>query len=167
METQDSKGLFSLVGKEYGIDPDLLYSIAVVESSVVAKDRKGFIRPYPWTLRTNRPIYANSRKEAEKHLKNLLAQGKQVDVGLMQINTKWHLHRVKSPEELLDPSNNLRIAAEILNEQIRRTPQDVFLAVGNYHSYDPDRARWYARHVFRVYTKIKTKHAQKSIRSPR
>ncbi|WP_443743356.1 lytic transglycosylase domain-containing protein [Sutterella sp.] len=140
----------------YDIDPALLYSISIVESAVDDPTRSGYLKPSPWTLRTSTPFYAASRREAEVELLRLLRLGRSVDVGMMQVNTRWHGHRVKDPLDLLDPLVNVRVAAEILSEQMRRYPKDAALAVGHYHSADSKRARWYARHVMRIYTNIKT-----------
>lgn len=147
--------VFEKAGMEYNVDPVLLYSIALVESAIDAPE-KGFLKPSPWTLRTNKPYYAKSKQEAEALLDRLIQTNKSIDVGMMQINLKWHGHRVKSPKELLDPLTNVRTGAQIISEQIKRYPKDAALAVGNYHSSRPDRARWYARHVLRVYTNLKS-----------
>ena len=151
--------VFEKAGMEYNVDPDLLYSIALVESAIDAP-QKGFLKPSPWTLRTNKPYYAKSRKEAEAILEKLLNEHESIDVGMMQVNTRWHGHRVKSLKELLDPLTNVRVAAQIVSEQIKRYPNDAALAVGNYHSSRPERARWYARHVLRVYTNLKNKRGK-------
>lgn len=149
--------VFEKAGMEYNVDPILLYSIALVESAIDAPE-KGFLKPSPWTLRTNKPYYAKTQKEAEIQLERLMKKHKSVDVGMMQINLKWHGHRVKSPKDLLDPMTNVRVGAQIISEQIKRYPNDAALAVGNYHSSRPERARWYARHVLRVYTNLKSQH---------
>lgn len=149
--------VFEKAGMEYNVDPVLLYSIALVESAIDAPE-KGFLKPSPWTLRTNKPYYAKSKQEAEALLDRLIQTNKSIDVGMMQINLKWHGHRVKSPKELLDPLTNVRTGAQIISEQIKRYPKDAALAVGNYHSSRPDRARWYSRHVLRVYTNLKSQH---------
>ena len=148
--------IFEKAGKEFNVDPVLLYSIAVVESAVDAPNQRGYIQPSPWTLRTSKPYYAKSRQEAEEQLNRLLKTTRSIDVGMMQVNTRWHGHRVKEPKDLLDPLTNVRVAAQILSEQIARHPYDAALAIGNYHSSRPDRARWYARHVLRLYTNLKT-----------
>ena len=147
--------VFEIAGKEYDVDPALLYSVALVESAIDASDGDGFINPFPWTLRSDKPFYAKNRAEAEEELLRLLKTRKSVDVGLMQINTKWHGTKVAKPTELLDPLTNVRIGAQILSEQIDKT-NDAELAIGHYHSFDPKRARWYARHVLRVYSRLKT-----------
>lgn len=149
--------VYERVGKESGIDPVLLYAITCVESSVATDDER-YIRPYPWTLRAEgRPYYAKTRKDAERELKILQARFKRpnVDVGLAQINTRWHGHRVKNLTDLLDPYTNLTVAAQILNESMNRYPNDAYRAIGAYHSGDPKRGRRYARFVVRVYTSLK------------
>lgn len=150
--------VFEQAGREYNVDPLLLYSIAVVESAVDVPGKKGFLTPSPWTLRTSKPLYASSREEAEALLKRELKRRRSVDVGLMQINTLWHGHRVADPLELLDPLTNVRVAAQIVSELIRRYPKDAAKAIGNYHSSEPYRSAWYARHVLRVYSNLKNEH---------
>ena len=146
--------IFERAGDEYNVDPALLYSIALVESAIDDPDKAGFINPFPWTLRSTRPFYGKNRQEAEKELLRLLKTHKSIDVGLMQINTKWHGHKVNSPTALLDTHTNVRIEAQIRSEQIDKTA-DAEMAIGRYHSFDPERARWYAHHVLRVYTQIR------------
>lgn len=142
--------VYDAAGKETNIDPKLLFAISLVESATEAGNNK--ISPYPWTLRSDKPFYGRTRKDAEKELARLLAQGVAVDVGLMQINTRWHGHRVKQPSDLLDPLTNVRIGAQILNERLKASPEDAVKAVATYHSFDEERGRWYAGKVFRVWT---------------
>lgn len=149
------KQIFETAGQEFNVDPLLLYSIAIVESAAEIPSKKGYVKPSPWTLRTEKPFYATNRREAEIELVRLLKTTNSVDVGMMQINTRWHGHRVSHPVDLLDPLTNVRVAAQILSEQIDRYPNDAAMAVGKYHTSDPERAQWYARHVLRVYTFIK------------
>ena len=40
-------------------------------------------------------------------------RGKSIDVGLLQVNTRWHGHRVDRLESLLDPKINLGVGAAI------------------------------------------------------
>lgn len=151
--------IFAKAGHEYNVDPALLYSIALVESAVEAPGKKGQITPFPWTLRADKPFYGVSKQQAEKELLKLLQTRESVDVGIMQINTKWHGHRVKKLVDLLDPLTNVRVGAQIISEEIARTA-DAETAIGKYHSYEPERARWYARYVLRVYTQIKLRERQ-------
>ena len=147
--------VFEQAGREYNVDPLLLFSIAVVESAVDAPGKKGFITPSPWTLRTSKPIYSESREDAEKALRRELTHRRSIDVGMMQINTLWHGHRVKNLTDLLDPLTNVRVGAQIISELISKYPKDAAKAIGSYHSSEPYRSVWYARHVLRVYSNLK------------
>lgn len=147
--------VFERAGKKYQIDPVLLYSIAIVESAVNSNSEGQTIEPYPFAIRTDRPYYPRSREEAEKMLKKLLRKNRSVDVGLCQINTLWHGHRVARIYDLLDPQVNVNVAAKILSECIERHPNDAVAAIGSYHSTNRDRSDNYAKYVLRVYTKIK------------
>lgn len=145
---------YEKVGREFDLDPLLLYSVTLVESAVVSNDGTT-VSPYPWTLRLDRPFYEKSRKEAEEELKRVIDRGVGVDVGLMQINTKWHGHRVENVTDLLGPETNLQVGAAILSERLKASPKDALLAIGRYHSFTPSRAQWYAKHVVRVWSRIK------------
>lgn len=154
--------VFETVGSRYHIDPKLLYSISLVESAVKADTKSGkefMVQPSPWTLRTRRkPYYAQSREDAEKLLLKLLQVNKSVDIGLMQINSRWHAHRVKNVTDLLDPETNVSVAAAILSELIDRYPDNALEVIARYHSGQPARGTWYAKHVLRVYENVSKEH---------
>ena len=149
--------VFERVGSEKNLDPVLLYALACIESAV-ASEAKGFVRPYPWTLRTSSgPFYGKTKAEAVAELTRLLTRYKKrsVDIGMMQINSRWHGHRVKTLTDLLDPYTNLSVAADILNECLARFPNSAFQAIGAYHSSDSRKAARYAKHVARLYSQLK------------
>lgn len=150
--------IFETAGKSYHVDPALLFSIALVESAVRVGESTGvdtLVTPSPWTLRTLRkPYYAPTREAAKVQLAALLKITKSVDIGLMQINSRWHGHRVKQLSDLLDPQTNVNVGAEILAELFKRHPNDAFAALGKYHSNSPQRGAWYARRVVTVYENI-------------
>lgn len=149
--------IFEKVGIEANIDPVLLYSIALAESGFNPSSTQ-WVAPYPWVLRTpSKPIYSKNQKEAIEQLRSILKTSKAVDVGLMQINIRWHGHRIKNVEELLDPLTNLRIGADILNENFARNPENAIKAIGNYHSYEPERAYRYGLTVWRIFSTLKSK----------
>ena len=90
---------FEDAAARYGLDPVLLYSVALAESASGRGDNN--ISPWPWTLRTlNEPFYAMSREQAATRLQQLIDhKGKKVsvDIGFMQVNLFWHGHRVQNP----------------------------------------------------------------------
>ena len=155
--------IYESVGRERRVDPMLIYAITCVESAVEDDRRRGRIRPYPWTLRSDKgPFYGKDKEDAVRELQRLLAAHRRqssvypsIDVGLAQVNLRWHGHRVRSVFDLLDPKTNLGVAADILNECFARHPRDAFRAIGSYHSADESRALRYAARVVRVYSALR------------
>ena len=86
-----------------------------------------------------------------KYLASHTATSSNIDIGIMQVNLRWHGHRVADPLTLLEPDSNIRVAAAILREAIDSVPTDLELGVGRYHSSDPSRARAYGRRVLGIY----------------
>lgn len=147
---------YHVVGTEKGLDPLLLYSVSLAESAFGSSE-KGQIGPHAWTIRGNQAHYAASKEEAERTLRQYLDSGfNGVDVGLMQINVKWNGSRVSSPYELLDPMTNVRVAADVLNEAIASSPDDLILGIGRYHHWTEEaRARNYGERVLAIYQNLK------------
>lgn len=151
--------VFDEVAREVGIDARLLYSVALAESAL--GKNKGTLGPHPWTLRQNKPLYLDSKKEAEQKLRQMIqTHGPAIDVGIMQINYRWHSDKVNDPAELLDPKTNIRIAAQYLVEMIRSTPGDLELGIGKYHAGPQPlnqgliNARSYGSRVLAIYRNI-------------
>lgn len=128
---------YQRVALQYHIPADLFYAIALTESGY---EKQGTYNPWPWTLNVGGEPYRYQKSvQARQELLNAWGQGKSVDVGLMQINTRWHGHRVQHIADFLNPYINLSKAAEILIEQRRRS-QDWWEAVGRYHAPGNDTA---------------------------
>ena len=95
-------------------------------------------------------FYPVSRAEARRFLAVSLALTDNVDIGLMQVNWRTWKEMVRglglSAYDLLDAQTNMRIGCRILIEVL--SGRGTFLArLGRYHSYRPERGRWYARRV--------------------
>jgi soluble lytic murein transglycosylase-like protein len=113
------------------VPPSLLFALALQESGTSLRGR---LVPWPWTLNVagDPARYATRRDACAALVKALRTSSGPVDVGLGQINVRFHRDRVRAPCELLDPYRNLSIAASILREQYR--PGEPWsLAVGRYH----------------------------------
>lgn len=125
---------FALSALSRGFSPTVLYSIAQVESG-----------GRPWTINlAGEPHRFASKQQAVAFAKSLVSAGRSdFDVGLMQVNWRWHRERFASIEEAFDPITNIRVAAEILQANLLRAGSDVRRAVGLYHSGSPERARNY------------------------
>ncbi len=130
------------IAGESGVPASLLYALALTESGRPVGPGGG-LRPWPWTLNVNGKGYRfETREAAWATLEDFLAQGQRsIDIGLMQINWKYHADRLKNAYLTLDPYTNLRVAAGIFRD-CYRVREDWWSAVGCYHAPSPDpRAR--------------------------
>ena len=128
------------VAAEYGIPPKIFYAVALAESGRVVGEQAE-LHPWPWTLNIRgKSHYFDRRRAAERALAAALLSGEDgVDVGLMQVNWRYHQAGLQSPRAALDPYRNLRAAAAILHA-CHSTHSDWWSAVGCYHA-PADRAR--------------------------
>lgn len=146
--------VFDDAATRHGIDPLLLYAVALAESAKGAG--QGNIGPSPWALRSKgSPFYANTKQAASEKLEQLLKQGRSIDVGYMQVNIKWNGHRVDNVYDLLDPQKNVHVGAEILAEAISSAPNDIELGIGRYHNWlNVPLARNYGSRVLAIYRNL-------------
>lgn len=140
--------LWDRAARSQNVDPLMLYAIALTESG--RPEGHGQIKPWPWALNVEgRAVFAASREEAAELL--VTYRNMSVDIGLLQVNTRWHGHRVDTIEALLDPETNLTVGAAILQEALSAAPGDLTGGIGRYHSARPERAKAYARTVLSLY----------------
>jgi len=112
--------------QELAAPPSIVAAIVAVESS-----------GNPMALNVEgRAIRARSWREAADVVEQAVAAGRCVDVGCMQVNTCYHLHRVQNPVDLLDPVTNIRVGSAFLTE-LRSTRGSWVAAAGAYHSSTP------------------------------
>lgn len=146
--------IFDRVGQRKGLDPYILYAVALAESAY-SPVNNGTVAPYPYTLRTRTtPFYGKDLADAKRKLEEILKSTQSVDVGMMQINVRWHGHRVKSPLDLLDVETNLEVAADILNERLRANQNNWDKSLAQYHSFESDRGQKYAQSVLAIYSRL-------------
>ena len=120
------------VAGERGVPAALLYAVALAESGTRVD---AVLHPWPWTLNVagEGRIFA-SRAAAWHDLRDALAAGERsIDIGVMQVNWRYHQQALQDPWQALDPYYNLRVAAAILVDcyELRR---DWWDAVGCYHA---------------------------------
>ena len=139
---------YQTVAAEQGLPAAVLYAVALTESGhPVAKT--GMYRPWPWTLNVAGAGYHYpTRLKAWQALNDWLDQGaRSIDIGLMQVNWRYHRERLGDPWQALDPYHNLRVGAEILRG-CYRTERDWWASVGCYHAPgNPEKADRYRRRV--------------------
>jgi soluble lytic murein transglycosylase-like protein len=124
--------------KKYNIPEGLLLTIAQVESKL-----------NPWAINinaTSKALFPSSKEQAAKIIRILLRNGMNFDVGVMQINWKYHGKEFDSIEEMFNPEINIEYAAKFLSslhEQYGSWNQ----AVRRYHSATKELHEPYAKKV--------------------
>jgi hypothetical protein len=150
------QSLWSQVGKTAGVDPLLLYSVALVESKALYPNGK--VAPTPWLFRVNDHLVRGQRHDVQLAMATASQFGSAVqDVGIMQVYYPMHRDAVRDPLTLLNPRTNISVAAKILHDGMRQT-RDPVLGVGYYHSHTPSLARDYGAAVLTVYQRLKAIH---------
>ena len=125
---------YCLVAAEYEIPGPLFYAIALAESGKMIGpiNRR---RPWPWTLNiAGDGVYFKNRWQAWRALDESLRAGEtSVDIGLMQVNWRYHRARLGNTWLALDPTHNLNVGADILKDCYQKR-RDWWASVGCYHA---------------------------------
>ena len=132
---------FSYAARTYKIPKRLLQAICYVESGFhfYALDINGY------------PVLSNNFGYSFGIGSYFIKRGYSVDVGLMQVNYEIWSRRLKmNLEELLIPKNNILAGAYILRHYYDIT-ENIWIAVGRYHSGDPKKAYRYEIKVYEAY----------------
>ena len=152
---QIENSVFGEIGKERGVDPVLLYSVALIESSRPVPGNTHLTAPSKFTLNAGGvAYYYPTRGEALEKLDELIKESNNVDIGLMQINYRWHKGKVKGYKDLLDSKTNLRIGADILSHALG-SHKNRCIAIGHYHTWNNETAAYeYGCRVLSIYNRI-------------
>lgn len=146
-DVPDCEALAERAALDEGIPPGLMTAIARVESGRTVQGR---FRAWPWTLNNaGNGSYHPDKDTALAALDQMLASGiRNVDIGCMQINWRWHSGAFGDAASMMDPVENTRYAARFLRA-LHDRHGDWTQAVEHYHSSDPERGRSYAQRVDR------------------
>ena len=107
--------------EEFGIKENLLQTIASVESGRW-NAKAGRRVAWPWTIHANgKGKYFKTKAEAVAAVQALQAKGiRNIDVGCMQINLKYHGKAFSSLDEAFDPKKNAAYSAQFLRKLYKR-----------------------------------------------
>jgi len=131
------KRLITEQEKQNNIPSGLLLAIATVESDS---------KPYALNIQ-GKPVIARNKREAASLIHEALAEGiTNIDVGVMQLNVRWHRENFKSIEEMLEPKKNIEYAASFLL-MLYKKYGDWHRAVRFYHSSTAEYYRKYSRKI--------------------
>lgn len=134
---QDLKNLISDTEKQYAIPQGLLHSIALVESQ---------INPYAINVE-GKAIILNSKAaalEAIEYYRSLRVTN--IDIGVMQINYRWHGKEFANLSEMLDVNNNIEYAAKLLTG-LYKEHGSWHKATRLYHSATPKYHKQYSKKI--------------------
>ena len=131
---------------KHGIPAGLMQSITRVESG--RKMVTGEYMPWAWTLNDQgEGLFFDNRDSALAYLvKAVASPDHSVDVGCMQVNTKWHADGFADIADMLDPVHNASYAAGFLLD-LHAAHQSWDEAVKHYHSSEPRKNVVYHRRV--------------------
>lgn len=139
-----------------GINPELLYAVALQESRTLTKP--GLAAPDPFVIRYGNDVKRfEGYQDAKIYLEELVSKPginlKRLDIGLMQFNAGWHRHRVEQLSDFLVPGLAIHAAAELLAEIAEHTDDPVSW-IGRYHSYTPELTFKYGSSVQGIYCRM-------------
>ncbi|NRB78356.1 MAG: transglycosylase SLT domain-containing protein [Saccharospirillaceae bacterium] len=144
---------YKRLSAKYGLPEKLLYAIALNESQV--KTNKRHATPWPWVIRWNKEDkgrWYRTKDEAVAFAEKLLLQGfNNFDVGIAQVNYKWHGHEFNSISQMMSPRNNLDYAASLI-KGFYDGGDDWWVSAGRYHApYNKPLAKGYSNRVYKIY----------------
>ncbi|MDB2390158.1 lytic transglycosylase domain-containing protein [Alphaproteobacteria bacterium] len=145
----DCEALAAKAEIDYAIPSGIMQGIARVESGRVDLDGKR--KSWPWTVNDGvEGLFFEDQASALEFVEVSYANGENsVDVGCMQINTKWHKDNFRDFAEMFDPDVNMAYAASFLIT-LRNRHGSWDQAIRHYHSNDPGKNETYLRKVYNV-----------------
>ena len=131
----------------HGLHDRLLAAISLVEAGR-REAGTGRVRPWPWTIMAQgRSRYLRTKADAIREVRRLQRRGvKNIDVGCMQVNLRWHAGASRHLAEAFDPETNVAYAARFLN-RLYRQERSWRRAVARYPSRTPGLHESYGRRV--------------------
>jgi len=132
---------------------NLLTAISQAESGKWDADRQAIIA-WPWTVTSGgEGRYFPDKRSAIAHVRELRRQGvRNIDVGCMQVNLRYHPDAFSSLDEAFDPKANALYAASFL-DRLQRANKSWSAAIRRYHSANPRYAEPYHARVVKFWNK--------------
>ncbi|SCA57525.1 exported hypothetical protein [Candidatus Terasakiella magnetica] len=141
------KGATHAAEQQFNIPQNLLRAISLTESGRWVESEKANIA-WPWTVASGRAgEFFPTKEQAIRHVRALQAKGiKNIDVGCMQINLRYHPDAFENLNEAFDPRSNARYSAKFLSKLFKNT-KSWTKAAGHYHSTEPTKNMYYREKV--------------------
>jgi DNA polymerase III alpha subunit len=148
VEASSLSHLVSDVSRLAGVPAKLLEALVKVETGVSSNNA------WPWTIQVKgKSYYFKNKEQAVRYASTLLENGlENFDVGLAQVNYRWHGDQFASLHHLMTPRLNLLYAAKLLKETYLKT-RSWEKAIKLYHSSTPSHQEKYWKRVSREINK--------------
>ena len=129
----------------------LLHAISIAESGRWNKARKENTA-WPWTVTSGgKGQYYPTKVAAIRAVQRLQRQGvRNIDVGCMQVNLRYHPKAFQSLDEAFDPTANARYAGRFL-AQLHQEKRSWVQAVKHYHSATRSLHMRYRAKVYKIW----------------
>jgi soluble lytic murein transglycosylase-like protein len=139
---------------------DLLTAISHAESGKW-DDKEQAIIAWPWTVTSGGTgRYFPDKQSAIDHVRDLQRQGvRNIDVGCMQVNLRYHPDAFSSLEQAFDPNTNALYAAKFLGE-LQSSNKSWSEAIKRYHSANPRHGDPYHERVLNFWNKTQRTSAE-------
>ncbi len=155
----DCTKLIDNIEKKHKIPNKLLEAISLTESG---RTVGGKYVAWPWSLNIlGESFFFENKNDLLITLKNKIKIQKNIDIGCMQINYKYHNKKFKNIEEILNPKNNIEWAALYL-KQLFNKYNSWNKAIAKYHSSNPERMQKYLAKVHKNWKYVRQKKKYKS-----
>ena len=141
----DCRVVIESAEKKYKIPNKLLSAISLTESG---RTVNGNFVAWPWSVNVSgESFYFENKEKTENFLRKKLSENnKNIDIGCMQINYRYHNKSFKDLQSFVDPEQNIDWAANFLrNLFVRHNSWN--MAISRYHSSNPKRMRSYLKKV--------------------
>jgi len=147
----DCRDVAAAAERRHDIPLRLLAAISLAETGRWDRARRAPIA-WPWTVfAEGRGRFLPDKASAVAEVQALQARGvRNIDVGCMQVNLKYHPEAFASLEEALEPASNVAFAAGFLS-RLRQNHRSWSVAVARYHSSTRALNRPYRRKVMKLW----------------
>lgn len=133
--------LVARVAFETGVPKEILIKVCTHESRSFWKGKP---QPWPWAVNVSgESFYYKNFRMAHAKARSVLDSGRtNLDIGICQLNWRWHGHNFDALSDMFHPYKNMVYAANLLATlKGNNTWED---AIGRYHSpYNLERAERY------------------------
>jgi tetratricopeptide (TPR) repeat protein len=132
------------------IPQGLLTAISMTEAG--RPDAAGHLTPWPWTINVGgQGRFFETKDEAVAATRKLIDEGQNsIDIGCMQVNTRYHPDAFRSIEDAFDPATNVAYGAKFLSS-LHGIQGSWAKAIERYHTSEDGKREEYRDRVLAIW----------------